>query len=556
MLGIRPTDVYAQFRAVWAPDIVPTEQRTHFFASWDGSESADGVFVDLPFGWTLEDVRVLHRGYQPINVRIRKAPLSENRYIVIAERPLHGHHELVLQVVTNATFKNAAWTILPFTRRPSNLGPSYEGRMTFAVSQPIRSQPAAAAADNEALSFATDRSEEPLLLRQSALPSLGTQAPYTLEFWMRTQGFNEVLLSTWNGDERQAYPLEFVVDASGRLLFYRGQPGQHQSMTTGRPVADGQWHHISLTNDPETSWTRLFVDGTAVDSLYSMDPLTITLNTPVALGSRLPHDDEEMTATEKPYTGLLDEMRFWANVRSASELRTTMRQPLRRDATDAVVLGFDDRIDRQVVERLGSRARQVASDLHFFHPIQNFNGTAEAGFVRLTWHTEDRQTEAFTVERSRDGESFEEVGQVRLEENSQIGLDGSYAFQDLSASNQILFYRVRQHFRNGSDQLSATIKMGLGTEQPEEIYSANLVGNFPNPFNLATTINYDVQERVHVQISVWDLSGQQISRLVDTEKEPGTYQVMFEANDLPSGTYFVRLQTPEGVQSHKMILTK
>lgn len=542
---------------MWSPDVVQTDGTTNLFASWEGTETADGIFIDLPFGWGLEDLRLLRRGYQPIAVQISKAPLADNRYIIVADQPLRGHHELVLHVETSASIKSTKWSVIPFTRRRSNQGPSYEGRMAFAVSKAIRTLPPAAAADNQALAF-REGDQASLLVRQAALPDLGTQAPFTVEFWMRTQRFEEIVLSTWNGDERQPYPMEFVIDASGRLLYYRGQPGQHQSMTTGLPVADGQWHHISLTNDPETRWTRLFVDGAAVDSLYSMDPLNIALDTPIALGGRaVATPEEDDTSTESPYTGLLDEVRFWPRVQSVDLLQAAMRQPLQTEEGGAVVLGFDDRLDPRIIERFSSRTRRVASDLHFFHPVRNLSGTAETGFVTLAWETEDRQTKAFIVERSRDGRVFEEVGQVRPQEQAVLGmLSDSYQYQDLSASGQILFYRVRQQFSNGASQLSQTIKMGLGEEEPEQALFATLVGNFPNPFNPTTTITYDVKERVHVQLSVWDLSGQQLTRLVDTEKEPGTYEVSFEANDLPSGTYFVRLQTPDGIQSHKMILTK
>ena len=83
-----------------------------------------------------------------------------------------------------------------------------------------------------------------------------------------------------------------------------------------------------------------------------------------------------------------------------------------------------------------------------------------------------------------------------------------------------------------------------------------LVGNFPNPFNPATTITYEVHQTSPVRVSVWDLSGQQVTVLVDRIQAPGAYQVRFEGGDLPSGTYFVRLENQRGTQTHKMVLMK
>jgi hypothetical protein len=65
-----------------------------------------------------------------------------------------------------------------------------------------------------------------------------------------------------------------------------------------------------------------------------------------------------------------------------------------------------------------------------------------------------------------------------------------------------------------------------------------------------------LQEAQHIQVSVWDLSGQMIAMLVDARKEQGEHQVRFEAIDLPTGTYFVRMKTIEGVQTLQIILMK
>ena len=71
-----------------------------------------------------------------------------------------------------------------------------------------------------------------------------------------------------------------------------------------------------------------------------------------------------------------------------------------------------------------------------------------------------------------------------------------------------------------------------------------------------TTITYELVEAQQVRLSVWNLAGHLITVLASQVQAPGTYEVQFEADDLPSGTYFVRLETAQGMESHKMILTK
>jgi len=86
--------------------------------------------------------------------------------------------------------------------------------------------------------------------------------------------------------------------------------------------------------------------------------------------------------------------------------------------------------------------------------------------------------------------------------------------------------------------------------------SVRLEGSFPNPFNPTTTVHYDVLESQQVRVSVWDLSGQMVTELVNSVHAPGQYEVRFDAGSLPSGSYFVRLESATGILTHQMMLMK
>ena len=115
--------------------------------------------------------------------------------------------------------------------------------------------------------------------------------------------------------------LELVIDPSGSVVFYQGHPGEHRSVRSANPVADGAWHHVAVAHDPERGWTRLSVDGEAADSLYS--PVPIRADTPdrVALGRR-PVPDGVL------FDGEMDELRLWAVARTHESIRNTMARPL------------------------------------------------------------------------------------------------------------------------------------------------------------------------------------------------------------------------------------
>lgn len=83
-----------------------------------------------------------------------------------------------------------------------------------------------------------------------------------------------------------------------------------------------------------------------------------------------------------------------------------------------------------------------------------------------------------------------------------------------------------------------------------------LYPNWPNPFNPTTTIRYDVKQTGNVRLTIFNLLGQEVSRLIDSQHLAGTYTVSWNATDLPSGIYFYQMQTADFVQTRKMALVK
>ena len=89
------------------------------------------------------------------------------------------------------------------------------------------------------------------------------------------------------------------------------------------------------------------------------------------------------------------------------------------------------------------------------------------------------------------------------------------------------------------------------------VYEWRLADNYPNPFNPSTTISYQLALDSQVDLSIYNLLGQRVSTLVSQKQPAGTYNVEWNASDLPSGVYFYQLQTGSGfVQSKKLVLLK
>jgi hypothetical protein len=80
--------------------------------------------------------------------------------------------------------------------------------------------------------------------------------------------------------------------------------------------------------------------------------------------------------------------------------------------------------------------------------------------------------------------------------------------------------------------------------------------NYPNPFNPSTTIRYQLPVASEVKLEVYDVLGKKIATLVSERQSAGSYQVVWNASGLSSGTYFYRLQAGTFVETKKMIMVK
>ena len=86
--------------------------------------------------------------------------------------------------------------------------------------------------------------------------------------------------------------------------------------------------------------------------------------------------------------------------------------------------------------------------------------------------------------------------------------------------------------------------------------SFSLEQNYPNPFYPSTTIQFALMKAVTVHLKVFDVSGRTVATLVHGALGPGTYKVIFEANGLPNGVYFYRMEGGELVQTMKLTLLR
>ncbi len=86
--------------------------------------------------------------------------------------------------------------------------------------------------------------------------------------------------------------------------------------------------------------------------------------------------------------------------------------------------------------------------------------------------------------------------------------------------------------------------------------AVELLDCYPNPFNAQTVITYSLLKIGDVRLKIYNLLGQRVAVLVNENQNAGSYNISWDAADLPSGIYFARLETDSGIKNIKMTLLK
>jgi photosystem II stability/assembly factor-like uncharacterized protein len=136
------------------------------------------------------------------------------------------------------------------------------------------------------------------------------------------------------------------------------------------------------------------------------------------------------------------------------------------------------------------------------------------------------------------------------------GIPSSIPCHDLTMHNATRKLVVWTHGRSAY----STSMSPLGITPVNEIpVNYGLMQNFPNPFNPVTTIRYSIpasSRAERVSLVVFDVTGKLAAVLVQTEQNPGVYEVSFDAGNLSSGVYFYRLTSGTFSETRKMLLVK
>jgi hypothetical protein len=107
-----------------------------------------------------------------------------------------------------------------------------------------------------------------------------------------------------------------------------------------------------------------------------------------------------------------------------------------------------------------------------------------------------------------------------------------------------------------SDQWEAEPATSAVGDGQEIVKRFELSQNYPNPFNPTTTIKFAIPQSSEVTLNVYNLLGQKVATLINSQMNAGSYEYHFDASRLGSGVYFYSIKAGKYSDTKKMILMK
>lgn len=187
-------------------------------------------------------------------------------------------------------------------------------------------------------------------------------------------------------------------------------------------------------------------------------------------------------------------------------------------------------------------------------PVELTSFTAKKTYngVLLSWITKSEiNNDKFIIER-KIGDNWIEIAKIKGAGNSNT--EKIYSYNDNTVIYGKQSYRLKQIDFDGTFKYSDIIEINLG--EPKEF---SLLQNYPNPFNPTTTITYTIPENLAnnlVQLKVYDILGKEVATLVNDKQAAGEYKVTFDASQLSSGVYLVKVIVGNQFKTIKMNLMK
>ena len=177
--------------------------------------------------------------------------------------------------------------------------------------------------------------------------------------------------------------------------------------------------------------------------------------------------------------------------------------------------------------------------------LVGFNAAAEGNSVKVLWSTaSENNSDYFSVERSKDGKQFEEIGTVNAAGNSSE--EKKYNLYDENPYSGTSYYRLRETDRNGSSTYSEVVSVNVQNE--------NSINVYPNPASYYLHITLSNSKEKESVVVIKDVLGRECySQKVIPASDNETIRINLSAA-FSRGIYFVAVSNEQKTVEQKIII--
>ncbi|MBN2009746.1 VCBS repeat-containing protein [candidate division KSB1 bacterium] len=366
--------------------------------------------------------------------------------------------------------------------------------------------------DGDADVFFTCYDQENRLLRNDAKGdfTLVTEAPFSVD-----QGKSNG--ASWGDFNNDGFIDLYITNEGGPNFLYRNNGnGRFSKVTHGAPVAD---------NEPSfgSAWVDFDNDG-------DLDLMVANMNKPNTLFRNLGNgafekiSDDELSADSFPSTGIA-----WADIDRDGDVDAMVANLEKPDQLFLNESGKRAWIQLQLIGRESNRAAIGAR----IHALAQIDG-------RPIWQM--REISAQTGGGN----------------GSQNSLIATFGLANASKVDSLVIYwpngfvqietgmSVNKLFKIEEEQTQTDVASSESIPETYKLYQ-----NFPNPFNPVTSLQYQIPERSHVRLVIYNMLGAEVAVVVDKQQPTGVHTTLWDGTAHASGVYLIRMDA-ESLESGKI----
>jgi hypothetical protein len=356
----------------------------------------------------------------------------------------------------------------------------------------------------------------------------------TVSAWIKADASQPInswrrIIDKSNSLEQKGWGLSINPNTNfARFEFYDSNGDDHY-IETNFKITDNTWHQLLATYDGHVM--KMFADG-VIDTESNIGTRTITTSS-----NSLGIGNNNGGNSWNPFKGTIDECIIYNRALTDEEIQTIYHEgkpaiPLLLSPASGDTLGVEDTtLVWQTIAGATSYELQIALDNAFSYIAVDISGITDTVLVLNN----------FFVQPTR----------FPPPPNSYLSPGMKY-YWHIAGKNS-----TGMSSYSGPWSFITRPKInGIKVETVGVPKFFTLSQNYPNPFNPSTTIKYGIPKGGLVTLKLFNVLGQEVSTLVNSQQAAGSYEMNFTAGGLTSGIYFYRMQAGDFVSTKKMLLIK